>query len=133
MSKTIIDGPDGLRQLAGQDLGASAFATLEMSRIQTFADATDDHQWIHVDEERSVRESPFGKPIAHGYLSLSLVAGLFFEMLDLRGFALVINYGTNKVRFPAPLKLGDRYRLAMKMGEVKDVGGARAASSGTRG
>jgi acyl dehydratase len=123
MSKTIIDGPEGLRQLAGKDLGASAFATLEMSRIKQFADATDDHQWIHVDEERAARESPFGKAIAHGYLSLSLVAGLFFEMLDLRGFALVINYGTNKVRFPAPLKLGDRYRLAMKMGEVKDVGG----------
>ena len=123
MSKTIIEGAEGLRRLAGQDLGASEFATLEMSRIKTFADATGDHQWIHVDEERSRRESPFGLPIAHGYLSLSLVAGLFFDMLDLRGFALVVNYGCNKVRFPAPLKLGDRYRLAMKLGEVKDVGG----------
>jgi acyl dehydratase len=123
MDKILIDGVEGLKALAGKEVGVSAWKTMELSRIQAFAGATDDHQWIHVDEERALRESPFGKPIAHGYLTLSLVAGLFFELLDLQGFALVINYGTNKVRFPNPLKAGDRFRLAMKLGEVKDVGG----------
>jgi acyl dehydratase len=123
MAKIIINGVTGLQALAGQEVGVTEWKTMDMDRIRTFAKATDDHQWIHVDEERIARESPFGKPIAHGYLSLSLVAGLFFELLDLQGFALVINYGTNKVRFPNPLKAGDRFRLAMKLGEVKDVGG----------
>ncbi|MCS6900728.1 MAG: MaoC family dehydratase [Myxococcales bacterium] len=122
MEKILINGVAGLRALAGKEVGVSSWKTMELSRIRAFADATDDHQWIHVDEERAARESPFGKPIAHGYLSLSLVAGLFFELLELRGFALVINYGTNKVRFPSPLRVGDRFRLAMKLGEVKEVG-----------
>ena len=123
MSKITIRGVEGLQSFAGKEVGVSAWKTMDLERIRTFAAATDDHQWIHVDEERIARESPFGKPIAHGYLSLSLVAGLFFELLELEGFALVINYGTNKVRFPTPLRAGDRFRLAMKLGEVKDVGG----------
>src|SRR5437763_15089140 len=89
--------------------------------IQKFADATGDHQWIHVDRERIARESPFGKPIAHGYFTVSLIAGLFFELVEVKNFAMVINYGLNKVRFPAPLKEGQRYRLAVKLGDAKEI------------
>src|SRR3954471_17348397 len=107
-----ICGSSDLRRLAGQDLAVTAWHALTFERIVAFADATGDHQWIHVDRERISKESPFGAPVAHGYLTLSLVAGLFFEVLSLDGFKLVINYGANKVRFPSPLKEGDRYRLS---------------------
>jgi acyl dehydratase len=113
MSKTLIAGAAGLQALVGSSLGSTEWKPLEFARIQTFADVTDDHQWIHVDRERIAKESPFGRPLAHGYLTLSLVAGLFFELLELQGFKMVINYGCNKVRFPSPLREGDRYRLTM--------------------
>ncbi len=122
MSKVTIDGLEDLRARAGKPLGESEWKTMEMAQVKTFAEATGDHQWIHVDEERARRESPFKRPIAHGYLSLSLTAGAFFEVIELRGFDLVVNYGSNKVRFPAPLGVGDRYRVAFALGEVKEVG-----------
>lgn len=121
MARTQIDGGANLLALAGADLGASPWQTLTFSQIMTFADATGDHQWIHVDRERIAKESPFGAPIAHGYLTLALVAGQFFELLELVNFKMVINYGTGKVRFPSPMKEGARWRLAMKLGEVKEV------------
>lgn len=120
-NKTIIEGLDGLRAVVGQQLGASEWKELTYEDIVRFAEATGDSQWIHVDRERCKRESPFGVPIAHGYFSVSRIAGLFFETVDVRGFALVLNYGLNKVRFPAPLKLGARYRLSLKLAELKDV------------
>ena len=95
--------------------------TFEM--IQAFADATGDQQWIHVDKARIAKESPFGAPIAHGYFTLSLVAGKFFDLLELENMAMVINYGTNKVRFPNPLKEGARYRLNLKLGDVTEKKG----------
>lgn len=119
----IIDGPDGLRALANQTIGASEWEPMTLDRIRAFADATGDHQWIHVDEARIAKESPFGAPIAHGYLTLSLVAGRFFELLELRGFGMVINYGTNKVRFPNPLKAGQSFRLQMKLGDITELKG----------
>jgi acyl dehydratase len=122
MAKTVIDGIAGLKTLVGKDLGASEWRTLKYEDIVRFADATGDHQWIHVDRERIAKESPFGAPIAHGYYSVSVIAGLFFEVCESKGMAMVINYGLNKVRFPTPLKEGARYRLACKMGEVRDVG-----------
>jgi acyl dehydratase len=91
--------------------------------IVRFADATGDHQWIHVDKARAEKESPFKAPVAHGYFTLSLIGGLFFELVESRGFKLVLNYGLNKVRFPAPLKAGARYRLDLKLGEAKDIPG----------
>lgn len=121
--KVTINGAADLLARAGQKLATGEWHTMEMSRIRQFADATDDHQWIHVDEERARRESPFKKPVAHGYLTLSLTAGALFELVDLQGFALAINYGSNKVRYPAPLGVGERYRVAIALGEVKEVGG----------
>jgi acyl dehydratase len=123
MARTKIVGPAGVRALGGKELGTSEWRTMRYEDIVRFADATGDHQWIHVDQERIARESPFGAPIAHGYFSLSLVAGLFFEILELEGMKAVLNYGCNKVRFPNPLRAGARYRLALKLGEVKDIQG----------
>ncbi|MFY0523560.1 MaoC family dehydratase [Archangium gephyra] len=118
---TLIDGLEGLRALVGQKLGASEWKQLAHEDIVRFAEATGDFQWIHVDRERCQRESPFGVPIAHGYFSVSRIAGLFFEIVEIRGFALVLNYGLNKVRFPAPLKSGARYRLSLELKELKDI------------
>lgn len=119
----VIEGKEDLLARAGSELGAGEWSTMDMNRIRGFAEATGDRQWIHVDEERAAKESPFGKAIAHGYLTLSITAGQFFEVLDLRGFEMVVNYGANKIRFPAPLKLGDRFRVSFQLGVVKDVGG----------
>lgn len=119
----IIDGAAGLRALANTPIGATPYEEMTLDRIRAFADATGDHQWIHVDVDRIAKESPFGAPIAHGYLTLSLVAGRFFDLLELRGFGMVINYGTNKVRFPTPLKAGQRFRLSIQLGEVTEVKG----------
>ena len=113
-----ISGAAGLFEHANAALGATEWQPMTLDRIRAFADATDDHQWIHVDEARIAKESPFGAPIAHGYLTLSLVAGNFFRVLSLEGMKMVINYGTNKVRFPHPLKAGDNYRLALEFGDV---------------
>ena len=121
MGKTVINGAAELKQHSGKDLGSTGWQTMTMDTIRKFADATGDHQWIHVDEERARKESPFGGPIAHGYLTLSFVAGLFFELVETRGFKLTVNYGANKVRFPNPLKAGARYRLSLKLGQVSEV------------
>jgi acyl dehydratase len=121
VGKTVIDGVAGLKALVGKELGVSTWREMTFDEIRRFADATGDHQWIHVDRERTKRESPFGRPIAHGYFTLSLIAGLFFELVEVKNFAMVINYGLNKVRFPTALKEGQKYRLNVKLGEVKEI------------
>ncbi len=127
MAKTLIDGIAGLERLAGKELGVTGWRTLRFEDIVRFADATGDLQWIHVDRERISRESPFGVPIAHGYYSLSIVATLFFELVEIRGVAMVVNYGVNRVRWPAPFKEGARYRFGCKLLEVKQAGNAHDA------
>jgi acyl dehydratase len=122
-TKMIVEGPAGLQSLVGKSLGTTEWKSLRYEDIVAFADATGDHQWIHVDRERCKRESPYGVPIAHGYFTLSRVAGLFFELAEIRGFSAVLNYGLNKVRFPSPLKEGARYRLTAKLVELKEVQG----------
>ena len=121
MGKTLIDGIAGLKALVGRELGTSEWRTLAYEDIVKFADATGDHQWIHVDRERTKRESPFGGPIAHGSYSLSVFGGVFFDLVEAKNFAMVINYGLNKVRFPAPLREGARYRLACKLIDAKEI------------
>ncbi|GAA2521867.1 MaoC family dehydratase [Streptomyces levis] len=117
-----VNGLDELKKLAGGDLGTSEWIEVTQQRIDTFADATGDHQWIHVDPERA-KEGPFGAPIAHGYLTLSLFIPLFTELLDVRGVTTKVNYGLNKVRFPSPVKAGSRIRLTARLAEVEDVPG----------
>jgi acyl dehydratase len=126
-----VNGLDELRELAGRELGASDWITVTQERIGLFADATDDHQWIHVDVERA-RSGPFGGPIAHGYLTLSLVIPLFTELLTVEGVTTKVNYGLNRVRFPAPVPAGARIRLAARIAAVDDVpGGVQLTMDGT--
>lgn len=126
-----VNGLDRLKKLAGSDLGTSEWIEITQDRINTFADATGDHQWIHVDPERAA-EGPFGAPIAHGYLTLSLFIPLFTELLDVQGVTTKVNYGLNKVRFPSPVKVGSRIRLVGKLAEVQEVpGGVQIAVDGT--
>ncbi|MFK0108354.1 MaoC family dehydratase [Streptomyces sp. NPDC091217] len=130
MSVTV-NGLDELKKLAGSDLGSSDWIEVTQDRIDTFADATGDHQWIHVDPERAAK-GPFGAPIAHGYLTLSLFIPLFTELLDVQGVTTKVNYGLNKVRFPSPVKAGSRIRLTARLTEVEDVpGGVQIAVDGT--
>jgi acyl dehydratase len=121
--KLVIDGVPGLRALIGKELPPGPWHPLRFEEIVAFADATDDHQWIHVDRERIARESPFGTPIAHGYYSVARIAGLFFETLELAGVGMVVNYGLNRVRFPAPLPVDSAYRLRMRVDEVEEIRG----------
>lgn len=126
-----VNGLDELKKLAGGDLGTSEWIEITQDRINTFADATGDHQWIHVDPEKAA-EGPFGAPIAHGYLTLSLFIPLFTELLDVQGVTTKVNYGLNKVRFPSPVKVGSRIRLVGKLAEVEEVpGGVQIAVEGT--
>ncbi|MER6224065.1 MaoC family dehydratase [Streptomyces sp900105755] len=126
-----VTGLAELKKLAGSDLGTSDWIEVSQDRIDTFADATGDHQWIHVDPERAAA-GPFGAPIAHGYLTLSLFIPLFTELLDVRGVTTKVNYGLNKVRFPSPVKAGSRIRLTGRLTEVEDVpGGVQIVVDGT--
>ncbi|MFZ3559822.1 MaoC family dehydratase [Streptomyces sp. BH055] len=118
-----VNGLTELTKLpAGTDLGTSDWLEITQDRINTFADATGDHQWIHVDPTRAA-SGPFGAPIAHGYLTLSLFIPLFTDLLDVQGVTTKVNYGLNKVRFPSPVKAGSRIRLTAKVASVADVAG----------
>ena len=117
-----VNGIDELKGLVGQDLGNSEWLEISQERVNTFADATDDHQWIHVDVEKA-KAGPFGGPIAHGYLTLSLVIPLFNELLKVDGVKMGVNYGLEKVRFPHPVPVGSKIRLNAKVVSVEDVPG----------
>ncbi|MFI7143741.1 MaoC family dehydratase [Nonomuraea sp. NPDC050022] len=119
---TVANGLTELKALAGQDLGHTGWQEIAQDRVNLFAEATDDHQWIHVDPEKA-EDGPFGGTIAHGYLTLALLIPLFNELLEIQGMKMSINYGLDKVRFPSPLKVGGKIRLAAKVAEVEDVPG----------
>jgi acyl dehydratase len=119
---TIIDGAEGLRSRVGQHLGTSSWIGVTQDQIDRFADATGDHQWIHVDRERAAT-GPFGGTIAHGFLTLALIPRVLPEVLDVHGFSMVVNYGLDKVRFPAPVPVGSRLRGSVVLDEVTDVPG----------
>ncbi|RSM46865.1 enoyl-CoA hydratase [Actinoplanes sp. ATCC 53533] len=117
-----VQGLTELKTKAGTDLGHSDWLEITQDRVNAFAGATDDHQWIHVDPERA-KSGPFGRTIAHGYLTLSLLIPLFNELLVVEGVGMAVNYGLNKVRFPAPVPVGAKIRLAGRLAEVEDVAG----------
>lgn len=119
---TTAHGIDEITKLAGRDLGHTSWKEITQDRVNTFADATDDHQWIHVDTERA-EEGPFGGTIAHGYLTLSLLIPLFGELLDIRGVSMSVNYGLEKVRFPHPVPVGSKIRLKGMVVSVDEVAG----------
>src|SRR5580692_3099143 len=119
---TTVDTLNDLSSFVGKELGTSSWVDVDQARINTFADATDDHQWIHVDPERA-KDGPFGTTIAHGYLTLSLAPALLGEIMVVEGMSMGVNYGCNKVRFPAPVPVGSNLRLGLGVAEVEDVTG----------
>jgi acyl dehydratase len=114
-------GQDDLVKAVGETLGPGPWRTVEQSRVDTFADATDDHQWIHVDPVRAA-QGPFGGPIAHGYLTLSLLPSLMRELYRADGMRMAVNYGLNRVRFPAPVPVGSRIRAVVEVASAEPVG-----------
>ena len=122
---TTITGLDELKEYEGKELGTSDWHEVTQKDIDQFADITGDHQWIHVDTERA-KETPFGGTIAHGYYTLSLAPMFTEQIFALEGFAFAINYGLDKVRFPAPLPVGSRVRMHAKLKALEAVpGGAQ--------
>ena len=122
MATRVITGADELKRLVGEHLGYSDYMEITQDRVNKFADATGDHQWIHVDVERA-KAGPFGGPIAHGYLTLSLGPVLYPTIVRIEGFSMGVNYGANKVRFPAPVPVGSSLRLGVKLLGVEDITG----------
>jgi acyl dehydratase len=118
-----VQGIEGLKALLGKQIGPSEWRDVTQDDINTFADLSGDHQWIHVDVERAKNESPFGTTVAHGNLTLSMIDGMRLELLNSSGFKLGVNYGWNRVRFPAPVPAGSRVRATAEVTEVEEVGG----------
>ena len=119
----VFDGVSGLPDAVGQQLGHSEWHTITQDQVDQFAEATGDHQWIHVDVERAKAESPFGGPIAHGYLTLSLIIPMYSEVLVVSDAKMGVNYGLNKVRFPSPVPVGAKVRLTATLKDVEEVAG----------
>jgi acyl dehydratase len=124
---TVVPSVASLKSFVGQKLGASEWVTVSQQQIDAFADATGDHQWIHVDVERAKRESPFKGPIAHGYLTIALAPALLPQVVRVEGVRMAVNYGLEKMRLPAPVPAGARVRLVGELKDVRDMpgGGAR--------
>lgn len=119
---TILNGADELKAKVGEHLGYSEYHEITQEQVNLFADATGDHQWIHVDPERA-KSGPFGGPIAHGYLTLSLAPSLIPEVVQVHGFSMGVNYGCEKVRFPSPVPVGAKLRAGAELVGVDDVAG----------
>ena len=117
---TTVDSPEELLGLAGADLGTTDWEAVTQDQVGRFADATGDHQWIHIDPERAAA-GPFGATIAHGYLTLSVIPALLDDLLQVDGAAQAINHGLDKVRFPAPVPVGSRVRLTAAVEKVEQV------------
>ncbi len=119
----VLKGVEGVRGAVGRHFGYSEWMEITQDRVNLFAEATGDFQWIHVDVERAKAESPFGGPIAHGYLTMSLSNMLVPTVVTTEGFAMGINYGADRVRFPAPVPVGARIRAGVELIEATDVPG----------
>src|SRR6202451_1731515 len=119
---TTIDGSSALKENVAEHLGYSEWRQVTQEQVNLFADATGDHQWIHVDIERA-KAGPFGGPIAHGYLTLALAPTALEEILHVSGVSMAINYGLNKLRFPSPVPVGSKVRVGATMAGVEDVAG----------
>ena len=122
MNNVTFSSPAALLDAIGQHLGTSEWTTITQEQVNLFAEATGDHQWIHVDVERA-NDGPFGGPIAHGYLTLSLVSKFLPEILEVQGMSHGVNYGLDKVRFPAPVPVGSRVRGSGQLVEATEVAG----------
>ena len=124
MPQRVIEGIQELKTLQGQEVGASDWLEITQSRVNDFADATEDHQWIHIDVERAKTDSPFGSTIAHGFLTLSLLPHFASQAFTVRGdFKMGINYGLNRLRFVSPVTVGSRVRGRFTLQAVEEVVG----------
>ena len=124
-ANSLVTDIAGLRDRAGTHIGYTDWQEMTQGRVDQFADATDDHQFIHVDVERA-KQTPFGGTIAHGYYTLSLAPRFSYDMVKFDGFAFGVNYGLNRVRFPAPMPVGGKVRMRSKLAAVEDIpGGAQ--------
>ncbi len=123
MAVTTVQGVEGVLAKVGQHLGHSDWVQITQEQVNQFAEATHDHQWIHVDVERAKKESPFGGPIAHGYLTLSLVSALAAQIIEATGFRMGVNYGADKIRFMSPVPVGARIRASATLDEAKQFEG----------
>ena len=129
MPKRILDSPEALKDLVGQEIAVTDWFNVTQERIQQFADATLDHQWIHVDVERARRESPFKAPIAHGFLTLSLLPHFMHEALEIKhGIRLGVNYGLNRVRFVSPVRAGSNIRARIALAVLEGRASERSGS-----
>ncbi|MFJ5958412.1 MaoC family dehydratase [Paenarthrobacter sp. NPDC092416] len=130
MPNLVVDF-DTLLTMTGKDLGTTDYRQITQDQINLFADATDDQQWIHVDPERA-KDGPFGAPIAHGFLTLSLIIPFWGELFDVDGVTTKVNYGLDKVRFTSPVKVGSKVRMQGSIAEVTEVkGGAQIKVNAT--
>jgi acyl dehydratase len=128
MSALEIENLDGLKDFVGREIAITHWFEVTQDRIRQFAEATEDRQWIHLDHERAIQESPYGTTIAHGFLTLSLLSHLLQQALRIRsGAAMSVNYGLNRVRFPAPIRAGSTIRARFTLQSLTDVRDAREA------
>ena len=123
MNKTIIDSFQSFAALKGQEIGVSDWLEVPQERIDLFADATLDHQWIHVDKERAAKESTFGQTIAHGYLTLSLLPHLWKQIIEVNNLKMMVNYGMDKMRFGRPVLVDSRIRLVSWLESIENLRG----------
>ena len=125
MAPVVVEKLGSLNEYVGKEIGVSEWITVTQERITQFAEATEDRQWIHLDRERSERESPYGTPIAHGFLTLSLLSRFMKDVIQVRGgVKMAVNYGLNRVRFPSPVRAGAKIRARTTLLNVKEVPGA---------
>ncbi|MGD9644197.1 MAG: MaoC family dehydratase [Pirellulales bacterium] len=120
MPPRVIHGLEELKSLLGQNIATSDWVEVTQRQVDQFADATGDHQWLHVDPERAKRESPFGQTIAHGFLTLALCPALAQQSFTVEGVKMGVNYGLNRVRFPNAVKVGARVRMTTQLAELKE-------------
>jgi acyl dehydratase len=122
VAKVVVETAESLKEHVGKEIGVSEWLTITQERIAQFAEATEDRQWIHLDRERAERESPFGTTIAHGFLTLSLISRFLKDVVLVRsGIGMAVNYGLNRVRFPAPVRAGSKIRARVTLLGVKEV------------
>lgn len=124
MEKLVIGSYEEFQQYLGKELGKSDYIPVPQERINLFADATLDHQWIHVDEEKAKAESPFGQTIAHGYLTLSLIPVMWEQIIEVHNLERMMNYGLDKMKFAQPVLSGQSVRMVTKLEEIQNLRGA---------
>jgi acyl dehydratase len=132
MDKVIIKSYDELEKLIGHELGVSDYHQFTQEQISLFADATLDHQWIHVDKDRALKESPFGDTIAHGYLTLSILPHLWNQIVDVQNLKLQVNYGIEKFKFNQPVLVNSRVRLVARLNNAVNLRGVCKANIGVK-